>query len=40
VGEFAARAGSAGFTVEDLLERLNDIQSEAGKASQLDQKRR
>ena len=40
VGEFAARAGSAGFTVEDLLERLNDIQSEAGKASQLDPKRR
>jgi GntR family transcriptional regulator len=31
VGEFAARAGAAGFTVEDLLERLNDIQSEAGK---------
>ena len=31
VGEFAARAGSAGFTVEDLLERLRDVQSEAGK---------
>ena len=31
VGEFVARAGSAGFTVEDLLERLHDVQSEAGK---------
>jgi GntR family transcriptional regulator len=25
VGEFAARAGAAGFTVEDLLERLRDL---------------
>ncbi len=32
VGEFVARAGSAGFTVEDLLERLHDVQSETGKA--------
>ncbi len=32
VGEFVARAGSAGFTVEDLLERLHDIQNETGKA--------
>ena len=31
VGEFVARAGSAGFTVEHLLERLHDVQSEAGK---------
>ncbi len=31
VGEFVARAGSAGFTVEDLLERLHDVRSEAGK---------
>jgi len=31
VGEFAARAGSAGFTIEDLLERLRDVQSEAGR---------
>jgi GntR family transcriptional regulator len=31
VGEFVARAGAGGFTVEDLLERLHDIQSEAGK---------
>ncbi len=32
VGEFVARAGSAGYTVEDLLERLHDVQSETGKA--------
>ena len=31
VGEFVARAGSAGFTVEDLLERLHDVQTEVGK---------
>jgi GntR family transcriptional regulator len=31
VGEFVARAGSAGFTIEDLLERLSDAQNEAGK---------
>ena len=31
VGEFVARAGSAGFTIEDLLERLHDTQNEAGK---------
>jgi len=31
VGEFVARAGAGGFTVEDLLERLHDVQSEAGK---------
>jgi GntR family transcriptional regulator len=24
-GEFAARAGAAGFTVEDLIERLNEL---------------
>jgi GntR family transcriptional regulator len=31
VGEFAARAGSAGFTVEDLIEQLQDIQTDAAK---------
>jgi GntR family transcriptional regulator len=31
-GEFVARAGAAGFTVNDLLEQLHDIQDEAGKA--------
>ena len=31
VGEFVARAGSSGFTLEDLLERLHDTQNEAGK---------
>ena len=31
VGEFVARAGSSGFTIEDLLERLHDTQNEAGK---------
>ena len=31
VGEFVARAGSSGFTVEDLLERLRDVQNEVGK---------
>lgn len=31
VGEFVARAGSAGFTIEELLERLHDAQNEAGK---------
>ncbi len=31
VGDFVARAGSAGFTVQDLLERLHDFQSEVGK---------
>jgi GntR family transcriptional regulator len=25
VGEFAARAGAAGFTVEDLIDRLNEL---------------
>lgn len=28
VGEFAARAGAAGFTTQDLIERLRDVQSE------------
>ena len=32
VGEFVARAGSAGFTIADLLERLHDIQGESDKA--------
>ena len=31
VGEFVARAGAAGFTTRDLLERLNDIQGEVEK---------
>ena len=31
VGEFVARAGSAGFTAEELLEQLEDFQSETGK---------
>jgi len=31
VGEFVARAGSAGFTVEDLLEQLQSINGDAGR---------
>jgi GntR family transcriptional regulator len=31
VGEFVARAGSAGFSVEELIEQLQEIQSDAGK---------
>ncbi len=31
VGEFTARAGAAGFSVADLLERLQDIQNEAAR---------
>jgi GntR family transcriptional regulator len=31
VGEFVARAGSAGFTVEELLERLQGVQDDAGR---------
>src|SRR5947199_9384509 len=31
VGEFIARAGSSGFTVEDLLERLQGINGDAGR---------
>ena len=31
VSEFMARAGSAGFTVDDLIDQLEDIRSEAGK---------
>src|ERR1700756_5232179 len=30
VGEFIARAGSAGFTVEDLLEQLQEIHGDTG----------
>lgn len=30
-GECAARAGSDGFTVEELIERLQDFQKDAGK---------
>ena len=31
VGEFVARAGSSGFAVTDLLERLRDVQNEADR---------
>src|SRR5689334_2118753 len=31
IGEFIARAGSAGFTVEELLERLQGINGDAGR---------
>jgi GntR family transcriptional regulator len=31
VGEFIARAGSAGFTVEDLLEQLQEIHGDTGR---------
>jgi len=30
-GEFVARAGSEGFTVEELIELLEDLQKDAGK---------
>ncbi len=30
-GEFTARAGSEGFTVEELIEQLQDLQRDAGK---------
>jgi hypothetical protein len=30
-GEFVARAGAAGFTLEDLLEQLNERQSAVEK---------
>ena len=30
-GEFAARAGSAGFTLEEVLEALHDIERDSGK---------
>jgi DNA-binding transcriptional regulator YhcF (GntR family) len=32
VNELVARAGAAGFTVKDLLEHLNDLQTESMKA--------
>ena len=31
VGDFMARAGSAGFTVEELIEALKDLHSDVGK---------
>ena len=31
LGDFVARAGAAGFTIEDLLERLQERQNGAGK---------
>ena len=31
VGEFVARAGSAGFTVDELLEKLEELRSDVGK---------
>jgi len=30
-GEFVARAGSSGFTVEELIEQLQTLQADAGK---------
>src|SRR5579872_2035564 len=31
VGEFVSRAGSGGFTVEELIEQLQQVQAKAGK---------
>jgi GntR family transcriptional regulator len=31
VGEFVARAGSSGFSVEELIEQLQEMQSDTGK---------
>jgi GntR family transcriptional regulator len=31
VGEFVARAGSSGFTVDELIEQLQEFQTSAGK---------
>ena len=31
VGDFVARAGAAGFTVDELLEQLNDLQTDSQK---------
>lgn len=31
IGEFVARAGSAGFTVEEVVEALADLHTDAGK---------
>ena len=31
VGDFVARAGSSGFTVEELIEQLQDLQADARK---------
>ena len=31
VGEFVSRAGSAGFTIEELLEQLHDLQNDTQK---------
>jgi GntR family transcriptional regulator len=31
VGEFVAQAGSNGFTVEELIEQLEDLQADVGK---------
>jgi GntR family transcriptional regulator len=31
IGEFVARAGSEGFAIDELIEQLQDIQTEAGK---------
>lgn len=31
IGEFVARAGSAGFTVEEVVEALGDLHADAGK---------
>lgn len=31
VGEFVARAGSAGFTLEELIGQMQDVHTDAGK---------
>jgi GntR family transcriptional regulator len=38
-GEFAARAGAAGFTVEDLLERLREMVPDRGQSRSRDHDR-
>ena len=35
VADFVARAGAAGFTLEDLLAQLHDRQTDAGKMKEL-----
>ena len=40
VGEFMARAGSAGFTIEELLEQLQALTADKGKSGDEGKKRR
>jgi GntR family transcriptional regulator len=40
VGEFTARAGSAGFTIEELLEQLQALTADKGKSGDEGKKRR